>query len=315
MNELKKVARNINSRTEDINAEVVVADLMDQGLSELDLLVMLNSQFKRNYSKDISNASFDAVKKLLLILLSRDGLYDKLPSGLFHHIFNDFSQENRVIEFEKLREEEENARKFFSPFDHEFFQQHVKIEKDLQNYLANPGNNIEKILFRDYTIPEEYSSEFMFSILNADQIIVRPDRIAATLESIIHEKVIYTTSMTHHDRSDTSVPGHSSIEERLGESYLCGSVSEEHSPIYEFTILLHEESKLPEYINWNAHTNKTSQFLKSFFDFFVPLGIETKISIECMKTRFLTLSPDETSEYPENERTELGCALGYNTIL
>ena len=92
-----------------------------------------NISFTIVETKDISDVYYDMVKELLTFHISHDSLYDILPDGLFHSIFSDFNAENRGLEFEKLKTEEINARKFFIPFDYEFFIQYVKLELILES--------------------------------------------------------------------------------------------------------------------------------------------------------------------------------------
>ena len=56
MNDLEYLIRQFNSYPSDIKAEVLMADLIQEGFSQADFIVFFKSLFKRGYSKDILKA-------------------------------------------------------------------------------------------------------------------------------------------------------------------------------------------------------------------------------------------------------------------
>jgi len=53
MKELEHLINLINSNPADIKAEALIADLLQDGFSESDYMVLLNSAFRMRYCKDI----------------------------------------------------------------------------------------------------------------------------------------------------------------------------------------------------------------------------------------------------------------------
>ena len=82
---LKEVITNFNA---DIKAEVVVGELHDNHFSQNEILTHHVGSFLRPVRKDIQEVSYpenvlpDEAEEIVLEL-SRDGLYDALPEGLF----------------------------------------------------------------------------------------------------------------------------------------------------------------------------------------------------------------------------------------
>jgi len=195
MDQNKLIARSIKSMVADINAEVIVADLLDGGMSYDQLIVKHDGLFKRNFSRDIIDSYYDMLNKLLVLHVSRDSLYDILPHGFFHHMFSDFSSEKREAEFVKLKQEEESARKLFLPYDYAFFIQKSEIEKQLRKYLNNPVKFFEDLFLFDKKVPAKYATKLAGYMLFADMIIGNPGITASILSDIIGEEVQHSETL------------------------------------------------------------------------------------------------------------------------
>ena len=84
MKDLEHTAQLIENFPSDIRAEVLMADLIQNGFLPTDFMVLCKSVFKRGYGRDILKAEKIAVNDMtdmLAIHLSRDGLYDLLPDN------------------------------------------------------------------------------------------------------------------------------------------------------------------------------------------------------------------------------------------
>ena len=118
MKELEKLINMINSYPSDIKAEVLMADLIQEGFAESDFIVFFDSLFKRKYSSDILKAEkvfINDYQELLGIFVARDGLYDLLPEGLFHASDSALtSGKDMALDSRKESKIEEEARKDLS---------------------------------------------------------------------------------------------------------------------------------------------------------------------------------------------------------
>ncbi|MEM9258838.1 MAG: hypothetical protein AAGA62_04265, partial [Bacteroidota bacterium] len=89
--------------------------------------------FARNYSHDIAAAEIADYPSGPILRLSthREGLYDQLPYALFHRpepYYPGQKLQSRLEESEAARARELSARKFFFPFEQEYFLTGVKTE-------------------------------------------------------------------------------------------------------------------------------------------------------------------------------------------
>jgi len=126
MKDLEKLIEIINSYPSDIKAEVLMADLMEEGLSPTDFLMFFDSSFKRRYSKDILKADeypINNLENILAVYLARDRLYDLLPEGMFHASPDNALTSGKSMASDSKKEAriEEETRKLFLPFENEFF--------------------------------------------------------------------------------------------------------------------------------------------------------------------------------------------------
>jgi hypothetical protein len=115
-----------NTSTSDFRAEIVAANLIEQGYDPSRILLVREGGSRRGFSKDIEGISlhFSAhdLSDYLHIRTNREGIYDILPEGIFHrtinHKFNP-DREDMLDEIKIHREEEFFARKFFRLFEME----------------------------------------------------------------------------------------------------------------------------------------------------------------------------------------------------
>ena len=108
----------------DFKAEVVAAEMVDNGTPlELILILMLGGA-KRPYRKDVGEitpeiSEYDH-KEYIHVKTHKEGLYDMLPEGLFHSPTlpkSVNSEEDIIAGLKKHHIEEANARKFFLPYE------------------------------------------------------------------------------------------------------------------------------------------------------------------------------------------------------
>src|SRR5690606_20293892 len=137
---LENVIDHIRSLQEDVRAEVVVGELLDNQVQQDAVTVQMENVFSRAFARDILHVQLDDSQPyhpFITLQLSRDGLYDRLPEGLFH----EFSPQQRgavremVASYKKQQQEETEARKFFRPLEHEFFLQRVFLERREKHLL------------------------------------------------------------------------------------------------------------------------------------------------------------------------------------
>ena len=128
----------------DLKAEVVLADMLEDGISLDDLILNPVGAFKRALGRDISDTEWvesqHHSQRWLQINLNRNGLYDLLPEGVFHQpTANDTSssKESILLEMKIQREREQASRRFFLPIEQEFLRHRIWLEQEQRTYPFN----------------------------------------------------------------------------------------------------------------------------------------------------------------------------------
>lgn len=112
------------SITTDFKAEVIAAELVDDGTPLDRILILMLGGAKRPYRKDVDEVIEDVSdydhKEYIHIKTHKEGIYDMLPEGLFHSptLPKSAKDEQEIVDaIKKHHIEEANARKFFLPFE------------------------------------------------------------------------------------------------------------------------------------------------------------------------------------------------------
>jgi len=159
---------NINSIDTDFRAEVIVAGMIESGLKVDDALIVRRKGDKRGVSKDVDRMEYhhpelDSIMEYLYVYTNRQSIYDALPEGLFHQPTGTRRQrtkEDIIHDIKSQRGEEEQARKFFRPF--EMILDRVLVETQLyeQKYdKAHLYHNLTNILKEQWNILDHLSTE------------------------------------------------------------------------------------------------------------------------------------------------------------
>jgi type VI secretion system protein ImpH len=115
---------NINDVATDFRAEVIAAEMIENGTPADRVLIVPLGGSDRPQRKDIEQVEQEVSnydnKEYILIKTHKEGLYDKLPEGLFHQPISyavDKTEQQVVEAIRRHRIEEKAARAFFLPFD------------------------------------------------------------------------------------------------------------------------------------------------------------------------------------------------------
>lgn len=156
----------------DYKAVAHAADLIERNETDADRIEVIPvGPDKRAYAKDIDDAvnyySEHRRQNRIRITSNRESLYDMLPEGLFHRPPTgsaSLNEEGMIKDIRERREEEKQARLFFTPFDAEINQ--VRIMTELyENRLDKRTTYTE--LSRVFCLGWEE-----FSLLNKEQSII-----------------------------------------------------------------------------------------------------------------------------------------------
>lgn len=135
----------------DIRAEVWIADQQQKTTVPSEIVVRPKGTFSRAYNPDVLSVETyepDALHPEMHVLqLSREGLYDMLPETLHHPAAPPLragrDEAQAMLEQSKrLRQEENEARTFWLPFEQESFRQRVRIEAQEAQALTHAYGSI-----------------------------------------------------------------------------------------------------------------------------------------------------------------------------
>jgi hypothetical protein len=218
----------------DLRAEVLAAEFLDSGILLDNISIRPKGTFRRTFSKDVLSAELyeqeNAADTELEMEVSREGLYDMLPEGLFHQPDPEqsgFSLDLVVEGIQKTKKEEEEARRFFYAFEKEFYRSRIRIEyterRGIDSLVGQRGDTTGGRYERDLflriwpeldRIDRDYRAALIQVLPRLHQIVGDVDLTAFVMQKVIGEKVTINLQSAHTEFSplaDQSV---------LGDSYL-----------------------------------------------------------------------------------------------
>jgi type VI secretion system protein ImpH len=157
----------INKLPFDLKAEVLLAEMITDDLQADEIEVSLNSVFYRNVHFDIEKVEeteyVTTKKRRLKFVLNRDGLYDLLPEDLFHQPADPqplATKEKVLNEMQVQTQREKAARKFFLPYEQEFFRLRIRLEMEERKFMfANSGHVDLDVMAKIWNFPGFLSAE------------------------------------------------------------------------------------------------------------------------------------------------------------
>lgn len=292
----------------DLKAEPQLALALDYGLSIDDLFITCDGFFHRPYSRDVLAATrgTDAIKKEFTELhLSRTGIYDQLPEGLFY----DHTADEGLIDIADMaamhktnRKKEQVSRRFFMPLENEFLRQRIALEKEESRLLEGFQSGVLNDYLIDFwnippSLPKKYAVPLMTLIPYAHRIAGNIPLTEECLHEILREPVTIKKKYApakQVPRAHTLNLG----EQELGIDIICGERLHIDYPALEITIGPLRHATLKEYLEGGDK----EALMNVFYRFFIPAYTEVTTIIELEKT-------------PAILHTEAAPVLGYSSVL
>jgi hypothetical protein len=295
------ISEEIKSLDTDIKAEALTYLLEQSGVRLEEMLFYTDHFFYRNYSRDIYAANIDDssnVRQFLNIFLSRRGMYDVLPEGLFfqptHFRTKAISATEMAEEYKLNKREEGKIRNFFSPLHNEFFYHKYKnfcLEKSL---IDGHSNGILNLYFKRFwnfpkSMPIDMVLRFSLLIPYIHQITGDTTLMGQSLGIILNEEVICLQKSHSRQLSPTQL--NLLGENTLGNEQVCGEIYDEEEVVFNFVIKLKGETNAKNYLP----NGKLYASLQTFYSYFVPANalVETTLEVEKKKEQFILGETDE----------------------
>lgn len=275
--QLEQIFEELVQVYDNVKAEVIVAELQKTtNISQEDIIINNQSTFRRSHRRDIINiGSID--DNILNLNLSRNGLYDHLPEGLFHA--KDTTKGR--VSFPDLRKsykkEEKEARHFFSPLENEFFNQKLEIENNERDLFNNFLNLDDKFLIDfwkiDDTIPKKYLSKLIKLLPFAYKIAGDLELTKKCLEEILDKNVKITKK---YSPNPVELRNLNKDDNCLGTSFTLSKKTDYISqPYYNVEIGPIDEENVEDYIKEDG----VLKFVNVFYDYFFPIEVQIKTKL------------------------------------
>lgn len=307
---LEEVIDHIRRLHYDVRAEVVVGELLDNKVQEEEVAVQMRNVFTRAFNKDILDAQLDDSQPyhpFVTLTLSRDGIYDRLPEGLFH-AFSPQKQQSvseMVADYKKHQQEQQEARKFFRPLEHEFFLQRVFLEQREKHLLFDAfGKDADDLFLLFWGIPKGLPREATGRLV---RLLPYIHRIAGNLrlaglylEAILDEPV----NITCENRPIPVETGNQVAlgECRLGVDTMTGNLFYTDMPLVRVIIGPLQHHRVYDFLAWQP----MGRLLETCFGFLLPADVEVETE--------LRPHPDEKQVVVADEHYKEGI-MGYNFFL
>lgn len=278
----------------DHRLEVILAELMEnQQLEQERMEVRPVGIFHRGSSRDMVHveAYRDKLERIERIIFqtSREGIYDGLPSGVFHAPRTRKFQKSAdeiAKEVQLQQEEEAAARDFFQPLEQEFFRFRLKMEQqERQVFSGFSRKEGQEVFLRDFwgiDVPD----------LGSDQITallyVLPlsytykgdlEKVEMIMSAVLRTPVQLTPSWGNEERmEDSMLPA-------LGDSYLgvdliIGGQVAFGLPGLKMAIGPIAGSQLIDYLEGGRHVRLIELLSEFFLPVEVPVQTEVKVREE-----------------------------------
>ena len=289
MDKVQEISELLSDLKTDLRAEIIVEGLIENGLINNDWIVTVDGLFKRGYAKDLTsteNLEFDN-QKMINFHLSRDGIYDSLPEGLFHPISDKatFNGHEMAVESRKERKREHEIRKFFAPFEQEFFNIRLLTERKERHILTRliqgqMSDFFTKFWKIDESLNKELVEKMVAYLPFAQKIVGNYSLTFNLLESIIQEKISYNIIRSRNsdefDFENDKTSGFTLGEASLSWDFVCGNTMMDLTPLVKITIGPIQNSPLVDYFEGG----KIREFIDYFCGFFLPLEVDYTLVLE-----------------------------------
>jgi len=245
---------------------------------------------------------------VLELHLSRGGLYDQLPEGLFFQLSQrgakNASAADMASDYKYNKKKEEEIRRFFLPFENDFFLQRMQVEKEEAMLLEGLQSGILNDYFIKFwdlpaSIPKSFIIPLILLLPYAYKIAGNIALTAACLQQLLREEVQMHKKQGSLLAADL-VGAPAMGDAQLGVDMICGQQFWEGTPYIDIGIGPLKNSQVADYLE----AGNRYVLLETFNRFFIPAGVDTVVSVK-VKTEKLKMV------LRENE----GPVLGYSTIL
>lgn len=308
---MRLVKEELQQRPADVKAEVWLNQAMENGLRATDFVVTNDLFFEREFTRDISKTELveaDWLTHYLELHLSRPGLYDLLPEGLFFQpkmadMQRVLSVAEMAAQYRVNKAKEKEIRRFFKPFENEFFYQQLQLEREEVRLLDGlQEGRLNKFFLRFWDLPEALDISLAISLLlllpYAHQIAGNLAQMQQALSLLLQEAAVIKRG------NPQPTPVGELVEplgmQALGDTMVCGSEFMEDYPVLVYKIGPLKNTMVTSYLAGGEN----ELLINTFNRFFAPLDADITIQIEIDRSQ-VSMEMSETIQP----------ILGYTSVL
>jgi hypothetical protein len=290
--------------------EVVLANLIEGGdITPNAITFHPRGLFARGYNRDILEAFWNKKTEKLELQVCREGMYDMLPKALFHPLKNTPTSElveDKIATAQQTIQEEADARRFFLPFEQEFFRKRITVEREEQKLLAGFSNPVHHLLFTRFfgelnflTLYQQEKLFYLFPLLS--EIVGNMDLTSQSLSSLLGDPVAIIPSTDEAVTLECAGTARLS-EVQLGLDWIIGgNITSAELPRITIVIGPVAAANLEKYMPGGNH----AKLISCLADYLLPMELDYDVEVIPMSTAGLfTLS-----DLPQTSR------LGFSTIV
>ncbi|MBX0289471.1 hypothetical protein K3G63_03430 [Hymenobacter sp. HSC-4F20] len=265
----------------DLRLEVVLADLLAHGYRFDEFVIRPVSLFARRYRADIGTVSEEQAERWqdpkTVVEVHREGLYDALPQQLFHHPGNPNQQGVRsmIEDIQAQRRREKSTRRFFAPFEQEFYRFRVLLEEEERHYMTSiSGQWYNEVLARfwelDRQLPAQHIATLLYLLPLAHRIVGDLPRTQQVFESILGVPVRLRPVAPLHFSPET-LPAGSTAQGatlgfgELGRDFVLSGGYQETLPALEISLLQLSTAELEVYLDATTWQSQVLELLCRYF--------------------------------------------------
>ncbi|MDC8104114.1 type VI secretion system baseplate subunit TssG [Chryseobacterium sp. PTM-20240506] len=302
-----------NKLQTDFKAESVAVNLLKYHRSVSNIFIDRIGINDRAYLKDIKSISSNYLgfdEEVFTIETYREGIYDYLPEGLFHPPSLSTSRKNVesvVKEIRKQKRIEEDARKFFRPFELEiFFTEISALSKEFDFDVSSDTDTLLETISELWPIVRHLDTKNAYIFMHILPFFhnIRGDKrwfercLTAFLQ--VPVEVTFTPNVIEdiEENDDSMLLGNS----RLGVTYIPSGRHMDGQRNWVVNIGPIPYEKMKMYIPGNPFR----KVLQALYDYFLPVTVD-------VVENFITEKQEYSFKLEDDERN--ANRLGYSTFL
>ncbi|WP_419870788.1 type VI secretion system baseplate subunit TssG [Chryseobacterium sp. CT-SW4] len=302
-----------NKLQTDFKAEAVAVNLLKYYRAVSNIFIERSGINDRAYLKDIKSISSSYLgldEEVITLETYREGIYDYLPEGIFHPPSLSTSRKNIetvVKEIRKQKKVEEDARKFFRPFELEiFFTEISSLLKEYEFDIASDTDTLLDITSELWPLIKMLDQQNAYIFIHILPFFhqIRGDKkwfercMTAFLQ--VPVEVTFTPNVVDDigKNDDSMLLGNS----QLGVTYITSGKHMDGQRNWMVNIGPIPYTDVKKYIPGNPFR----KVLQALYDYFLPVSVD-------VEENFITEKKDYSFLLADDHRNT--CRLGYSTFL